>query len=975
MNMDEPTPKVDATGRPMARAGTAASSSGNDVKTVRIPDEELSPLPRGEGSFVSETLADQYEIVEKIGDGGMGVVYLGRDRTLGRYVAIKRLHHNALGRAALKARFMGEAKAIAALNHIHIVHVYSLGEDEDGPYIVMEYVSGPGSRTSQGTPPPPCSLEDRIQAEGPFSLDDALELIVKVCRAVDYAHASGVIHRDLKPSNVLLDESGEPKIVDFGLARRATPGTAPLTAPGEKMLSLGYGAPEQESDAGQADERADVYGMGALLYFAITGQNPRYFRETDVPESVRTPILKALHTDRGQRWQSVKEFMIALTQVKTPSTVVVPTIKSTWRCKWCDKVNPLKIQYCGECGWDGRESCPECRAETRVGIQFCGDCGADARDYQMAAGLLERLKEHYQNKTYEAIVQQAGQISGFQPVGPAGRNVVKQVRDLRTSAERAMERRKQLKQLIAQELNAENFERARRYMQEYRRIADDEPFAVKLGEIPSLMLKRDLLRAKNFMAKREWDYAGQIAQNILSNIDPANDAARRIAARVSRRRWHARSGRALLAALLFLLLYVLSAPPLFRIAGATHGRRLLAFYKPVFALHDATALRGPLDKFADLWEMPDLYNQRARFLAPLEEDLPAAGPKRPAEVTELDAIYQADLGRIVAEYNRQLNTWPEEFRKALKAMMEKTQKAGDFDGWEAVRGELERFLRTPSISAEHFVAAPAELRALQMEYRALLAQYELDRKHKVLSLAKKHIHDLTSLQKTYTKAGKMAEAAEINTEIKRVEASDAFTEAVAAVAGGEQDHTADETTPPPAIPTPLPTTETVDQFAALRETHEKAMGTCENAYIQAMETWPDAYMKALVASMEDLQKAGDFEGWEAAGRELDRIETDRYIDDRVAADEPPALGALRDQYRRIADTHLLERYRKAVAQMQKYSDRLTQLQKDLTMAGKMEQATAVNAEIRRTRVAADTLAAELASLEGAKPDKPATPAE
>jgi len=267
-------------------------------QTVRITEEERQ-------AEAGSSLSSQYTILEKIGEGGMGVVYLARDRKLGRHVAIKRLNRGALAHASLKERFMREALAIAALNHIHIVHIYALGEDSDGPYIVMEYLAGPQEASPNKTPPAPYTLADRVNRIGPLPVNDAVDLVMKVCKAVEFAHACGIIHRDLKPSNVLLDETGEPKIVDFGLARVADQNADPITVPGERMLSLGYGAPEQEQDASLVDKRADIYGLGAILYFSITGKNPRYFRENDVPDPLRVTILKALETDRDKRWAKI----------------------------------------------------------------------------------------------------------------------------------------------------------------------------------------------------------------------------------------------------------------------------------------------------------------------------------------------------------------------------------------------------------------------------------------------------------------------------------------------------------------------------------------------------------------------------------------------------------------------------------------------------------------------------------------------
>ena len=207
-------------------------------KTVAIPRIEVPPAGSGDDSgkhSASErrtillappvdaqqsapvSLTSSYGILEKIGDGGMGVVYLARDRKLGRYVAIKRLNKAGLSDASLRKRFFREAEAIAALQHSNIVHVYALAEDDEGPYIVMEYVAGPSSGSPDKQPPRPFTLADKVHRDGPPPVSEALSLIIKVGRAIEYAHGCGVIHRDLKPSNILIDHVGEPKIVDRGL--------------------------------------------------------------------------------------------------------------------------------------------------------------------------------------------------------------------------------------------------------------------------------------------------------------------------------------------------------------------------------------------------------------------------------------------------------------------------------------------------------------------------------------------------------------------------------------------------------------------------------------------------------------------------------------------------------------------------------------------------------------------------------------
>ena len=157
-----------------------AAGTGQDEPTVRVvPGEEPSfDEPRNDRLF------DQYTIYSKIGNGGMGVVYLARDRRLGRFVAIKRLNHQAQSIPSLRQRFLHEARAVATLSHVHIVHIYALGEDDDGPFIVMEYVAGPDDAAVKGEsqsgglvqPNQPLTLDQYVARHGQLSTEEAVEL-------------------------------------------------------------------------------------------------------------------------------------------------------------------------------------------------------------------------------------------------------------------------------------------------------------------------------------------------------------------------------------------------------------------------------------------------------------------------------------------------------------------------------------------------------------------------------------------------------------------------------------------------------------------------------------------------------------------------------------------------------------------------------------------------------------------------------
>ncbi len=540
-------------------------------------------------------LESQYQLIDKIGDGGMGIVYLARDRRLGRVVAIKRLNAQCLSDPHLKDRLFQEARAAASLNHIYIVHIYALGEDADGPFIVMEYIAGPRTDAEERNPPPPFSLADRVHRQGPMALDQALELIVKLCRAMEYAHSCGIVHRDLKPTNVLLDESGEPKIVDFGLARGRIANDVRLTQPGEKMLSLGYGAPEQEADASLVDERADVYGIGALLYFCITGKNPRYFRPNDLPEVLRMTVVKALEIDRDQRWSDVKALHAALTMAQTPNETTLSTAKMTWRCKWCDTVNPTLIRFCGKCGWDGGAFCAECGSESRFGTPYCGVCGADAKAYETALRVLERMRQNLDRKEFALVGQESLQIATFRPQGINGRRIVEQVRELAEQANNAMRRRSALRTEIERELQAQHYEQVRLYIEEYDTLAFDRAFDDIRPTLARLQVDRDVALLKSALGGKHWHYARRLAvEMMMTGIDTAEfkilqKQIKGYFRRRSLKRWVA-------AVVVTCSLYILSAAPLFRLGLDGNGfRQIMA---PVLWLRQTPLLGRPLDAYA-----------------------------------------------------------------------------------------------------------------------------------------------------------------------------------------------------------------------------------------------------------------------------------------------------------------------------------------------------------------------------------------
>ena len=246
-----------------------------------------------------ESLAAQFpqlEILEVIGQGGMGVVYRAKQRKLDRVVALKILTPGAAKDPAFAERFHREARALARLNHPNILTVYDFGEADGLFYLVMEYVDGADLR--------------HVLQQGRLSPAEALRIVPVVCDALQYAHASGVVHRDIKPGNILLDREGRVKIADFGIAKLAGTSTADVTLTQSKQ-SMGtphYMAPEQVESPQTVDHRADIYSLGVVFYEMLTGELPlgRFAppsRRVQVDVRVDEVVLRALEKEPARRYQ------------------------------------------------------------------------------------------------------------------------------------------------------------------------------------------------------------------------------------------------------------------------------------------------------------------------------------------------------------------------------------------------------------------------------------------------------------------------------------------------------------------------------------------------------------------------------------------------------------------------------------------------------------------------------------------------
>ncbi|MGI8601554.1 MAG: serine/threonine-protein kinase, partial [Verrucomicrobiales bacterium] len=205
----------------------------------------------------AETLGD-YDLIEEIGRGGMGVVWRARQRGLGRIVAVKVVLGGDFASIEARERFRAEAHAAARLQHPHIVRIHEIGEADGLPFFSMDYVEG-------------ATLNDLARGE-PLPARRAAELVHSIALAVQHAHEHGVLHRDLKPSNILIDLSGATRITDFGLAKLLE-ADSNLTLSGQALGSPPFMPPEQVR-RGRATPASDVYSLGAILYYLLTGRPP-----------------------------------------------------------------------------------------------------------------------------------------------------------------------------------------------------------------------------------------------------------------------------------------------------------------------------------------------------------------------------------------------------------------------------------------------------------------------------------------------------------------------------------------------------------------------------------------------------------------------------------------------------------------------------------------------------------------------------
>ena len=259
-------------------------------------------------------IADRYEILEKVGNGGMADVYKAKDHTLNRYVAVKVLKQEFSENANFVSKFRVEAQAAAGLMHPNIVNVYDVGEEKGIYYIVMELVDG-------------ITLKNYIEKRGRLGYKEAVTIAIQVSMGIDAAHRNHIIHRDIKPQNIIISKEGKVKVTDFGIAKAATSDTITTNV----MGSVHYTSPEQ-ARGGFSDEKSDVYSLGVTLFEMLTGEVPFDGETTvaiaikhiqkempspreinpDIPYSVEQIVLKCCEKSPDRRYQNMRELLADL---------------------------------------------------------------------------------------------------------------------------------------------------------------------------------------------------------------------------------------------------------------------------------------------------------------------------------------------------------------------------------------------------------------------------------------------------------------------------------------------------------------------------------------------------------------------------------------------------------------------------------------------------------------------------------------
>ncbi|MDP7060111.1 MAG: protein kinase [Candidatus Marinimicrobia bacterium] len=359
------------------------------------------------------------EIESFIGEGGMGLVFKGKDINLERTVAVKALRSDFSRNDEMLQRFQGEGKIQAKLGkHKNIVPIYDFFEENENHYLIMEYIEGE-------------TLQEKIDKVGLIPPDRGLAIFKGILSAVAHAHSKNIIHRDLKPSNVLINSKDKAKVMDFGIAKEE--GTRGFTQTGGLVGSFHYMAPELFR-GNTASKESDVWSLGVTLFEILTGHLPFKGKRDDVmslilnisrdqapsaqkyypyiPDKIESAIKSALEKDPLRRTKSAEEFFSTLkgTRIKPPlDAKMVKKIKrvamgaeGVAACASCSSENSLASTFCGTCGGSLISPCPKCGENSVTTAAFCTQCGVDKVKHDEYQALVKEAGKELKRHEFDA---------------------------------------------------------------------------------------------------------------------------------------------------------------------------------------------------------------------------------------------------------------------------------------------------------------------------------------------------------------------------------------------------------------------------------------------------------------------------------------------------------------------------------------------------------------------------------------------
>jgi serine/threonine-protein kinase len=322
-----------------AELGVGEETSGNALAHKLVDEGKLTRYQAD--ALLARRLDDlvmgNYEILDKLGTGGMGTVYKARHRRMKRVVALKLLTRDTEKAEAFRQRFQREVETIARLSHPNIVMAFDADEEKAGPFLVMEFING-------------CDLATEVARSSPLSVADAVDCTLQAARGLEYAHSQRIIHRDIKPGNLLRDATGLVKVGDLGLARLNSPNAMnSLTQAGSILGTLDYLPPEQATSSTVIDHRVDIYSLGCTLHYLLTGQPPYQAKSVlamldkhrdgeipslcterpEVPAALDAIFRHMLAKKPDDRQQTMTEVVRALEELK--ASVQLPTTRPARR--------------------------------------------------------------------------------------------------------------------------------------------------------------------------------------------------------------------------------------------------------------------------------------------------------------------------------------------------------------------------------------------------------------------------------------------------------------------------------------------------------------------------------------------------------------------------------------------------------------------------------------------------------------------